>query len=72
MNRELIDRAARVADAMIAAKPPQAATTTEHIIAAALPLIVHAVLDDVRRLATRSMAPAQIREMCNQIERNHQ
>lgn len=67
-RRALIVDTTTSVDAALATRPPQRATTTGHIIAAALPVVASTVLDEVRRLCVRSMTPAQIREVCDQIE----
>ena len=53
IRADLIAAASAAADAATRARDPRHATTTAHVVAAALPVIVGAVTDELRRLHFR-------------------
>ena len=50
IRADLIAAASAAADAALRDRDPRHATTTAHVVAAALPVIVGAVTDEIRRL----------------------
>ncbi len=63
----LVAEAARAADGTLTARPAHLATTTGHVVEAALPTIAAAILDQVAAGVRRSMTPAQVRELLDEI-----